>query len=167
MKSIKVILLVLALGQFGTTATAQTTDTLLYKRFTNTPPFNLRLVPDSSVLNKDLLKKNKPTLFFIFSPDCGHCQLTTADLLKHYQLFKNYQIIMASPIEYKWILPFYQEFKLKNYPAIKIGRDASNMLGTFFNVHNFPELFLYNKKGEFVKEFKGNINFQEIYNYLK
>lgn len=161
------LILAVIFCQFGLKATAQQTDSLLYKRFSNIPPFSLRLAPDSALLNKDLLKKNKPTLFFIFSPDCGHCQITTNDLLKHYQLFKNFQIIMATPLEYKWIVPFYDEFKLKNYPAIKVGRDATYSLGTFFNVHNFPELFLYNKKGEFVKEFKGNINFQEIYNLSK
>lgn len=163
----KSLLLLVLIFQIGIHAMAQQTDSLLYKRFPTVPPFNLQLAPDSAIFNKDLLKKNKPTLFFIFSPDCGHCQLTTADLLKHYQLFKNYQIIMATPVEYKWILPFYQEYKLKNFPAIKIGRDASHSLGTFFNVKNFPELFLYNAKGTFVKEFKGTINFQEIANYLK
>lgn len=167
MKRIKIFVLALLICSFGQMATAQKTDSLLYQRFPDIPPFSLRLAPDSAVLNKDLLKKNKPTLFFIFSPDCGHCQITTADLLKHYQLFKNFQIIMASPLEYKWLVPFYEEFKLKKYPAIKVGRDASYTLGTFFDVHNFPELFLYNKKGEFVKEYKGNINFQEIYNALK
>ena len=167
MKQIRNLFLAVLLCQFGLTANAQQTDSLLYQRFTSIPPFNLRLAPDSAILNKDLLKKNKPTLFFIFSPDCGHCQITTVDLLKHYNLFKNFQIIMATPLEYKWIVPFYDEYKLKNYPAIKLGRDASYTLGTFFNVHNFPELFLYDKKGKFVKEFKGNINFQEIYNLSK
>ena len=167
MKRIKILFLAALFCQFGLSATAQQTDSLLYQRFRNVPPFTLRLAPDSAVLNKDLLKKNRPTLIFIFSPDCGHCQITTADLLKHYQLFKNFNIVMATPLEYKWIIPFYDEYKLKNYPAIKIGRDASYTLGTFFDVHNFPELFLYNKKGQFVKEFKGNINFQEIYNMSK
>lgn len=167
MKPIRILFLVCLLISLALTGTAQQADSLLFKRFKNVPPFTLRLAPDSTVLNKDLLKKNKPTLFFMFSPDCGHCQITTADLLKHYQLFKNFNIVMATPLEYKWIVPFYDEYKLKNYPAIKVGRDATYSLGTFFDVHNFPELFLYNKKGEFVKEFKGNINFQEIYNLSK
>lgn len=167
MKNMKTLWMVLVVCLGSLPVLAQHNDSLLYKRFPTIPSFNLRLLPDSTIFTKTDLKKNKPTLFFIFSPDCGHCQIATQNMLKHMDLFKKFQIIMATPVAYKWIQPFYDSFKLKNYANLKVGWDASYTLGTFFDVHNFPALFLYNKKAVFVREFKGDINFQEIYNSLK
>ncbi len=69
---------------------------------------------------------------------------------------------MCTPLDYKYILPFYKEYNLAKYSNITVGRDGSYILGTFFSVRNFPSIFVYNKKGEFVKAFDGSVPVEKI-----
>ncbi len=95
-------------------------------------------------------------MIMIFSPDCEHCINETRKLIAHIDLFKKVQIIMTSPIQYEFIKKFYEELKIADYPNITVGRDPGYMLGTFFKVRAFPAIFLYDKKGNFVRAFDGN-----------
>jgi thioredoxin-related protein len=141
---------------------AQTDTSLLYLRFPSIPPFTITTVPDSVKFTKADLHKKKATIVMIFSPDCEHCQHEVNELKAHTNLLKKAQIIMTSPVEYKFIKKFYDEYKLTDYPNIIVGRDATYMLGTFYSIKSFPTLFLYNKKGKFVKAFDGNVPIQKI-----
>lgn len=98
----------------------------------------------------------------IFSPDCEHCRHETEELLKHADLFKKIQIVMASPLEYEFIKQFYDEFKLADHPNFYVGKDPGYFLGTFYHVRAFPSIFLYDKKGNFVKFFDGSVPVEEI-----
>ena len=138
----------------------------MYKRYPTIPPFTITKVPDSTKFTKADLKKKQATLIMIFSPDCEHCQHATEDMLAHFSLFKNVQIVMATPLEYQFILPFYSAYKIAAHPNITMGRDPSYFLGTFFSVHNFPAIFLYDKKGKFVQSFEGSVSFEKIATYL-
>ncbi len=139
----------------------------IYKRFPDVPPLKLRTVPDSLLFVKTDLPKKKQLLIMVFSPDCDHCQAATRDLLKHIQLFKKVQIIMVSSLDFTHILAFYKEYKIADYPNIIMARDAAYFLSTFYNIKNFPSLFLYDKKGDFVKEFEGSIPFVKIAEWIK
>jgi len=149
---------------FTVSGISQSSDSLLYQRFPDIPPFSLIQLPDSSNFAKKDLKKNRPVLIFVFSPDCDHCKAAMRDLLNHYSELskKKLQIVMATPLEYKWIVPFYEEFELENYSAIHIGRDPTHFLGTFFGIHQYPALFLYNKKGKFSKAFPPHTSFEDV-----
>src|SRR4051812_3473123 len=64
-----------------TKAISSNTDTLApYQKNPSIPPFSIQM-PDSSWFSKVKLKPNKPTLILYFSPDCGHCQLETEEVL--------------------------------------------------------------------------------------
>ena len=141
---------------------AQTDSLPIYLRFTNIPPFSITKIADSSKFTKADLTKKKATLIFIFSPDCEHCQQETKALIANINLFKKMQIVMASPLEHRLLKPFYNDYKIANYPNIIMGRDPGYFFGTFFNVHSFPALFLYDKRGRFVKAFDGSIPVQQI-----
>lgn len=152
------------------TAFAQTNaiDSLpVYKRFPDVPPFTITRVPDSTQFSKADLHKNQNTIVMVFSPDCEHCQHATEDMLSHFNLFKKVQIVMATPLEYRFIVPFYYKYQISKYPNITIGRDPTYFLGQFYSVHNYPAIFLYNKKGKFVKSFEGSVPFTKIASYLK
>ena len=138
-------------------------DTLpVYQRFPQVPPFKLIVVPDSTQFSKDDLKKNKAVMIIIFSPDCEHCQRATKDLQKHAELFKNVQIIMASPLDFKILNKFYEAYNIAAYPNITLGRDGSYFLGSFFKITNFPSIFVYDKKGNFLQKFEGDVSFTKI-----
>ena len=133
-----------------------------YKSIPTIPPFKLMLVPDSTVFTKYDLKKKRATIIMVFSPDCEHCLHATEDLLAHYDLFKKVQIVMATSLSYNHIQKFYKDFKIADYPNIKVGLDNSYFLGTFYQVHNYPAIFLYDKKGMFKEFFDGSVKFEKI-----
>lgn len=147
---------------FCYTAAAQTDSLPIYKRLQDIPPFVLTKAPDSTSFSKEDLKKRKATLIMIFSPDCDHCKHATKDLLEHYRLFKDVQIVMATPLDYKFVLPFYKEYNIASYPNITMGRDKTYFLGTFFSITSFPAIFLYDKKGKFKEAFNGSVSFEKI-----
>jgi thioredoxin-related protein len=40
--------------------------------------------------------------------------------------------------------------------------DPGYFLGTFYHVRSFPALYLYDKKGNFIKAFDGSVPVEEI-----
>jgi thiol-disulfide isomerase/thioredoxin len=145
---------------------AQSDSSLIYLRFPTLPPFSITKVPDSTRFTREDLARKKATLIFIFSPDCEHCQQETRALLDHINLFKKVQIIMASPLEHEHIQQFYELYKIDKYPNIIMGRDPTNFFGSFYKVVTYPSIFLYNKKGKFVKAFDGTVPVEKIAEYF-
>ena len=141
---------------------AQEDSSLIYLRFPIIPPFTITKVPDSTKFTKNDLSKKKATIIIIFSPDCDHCQHTTRELTAHINLFKKAQIVMASSLEYPYLKKFYEEYKIANYPNIIMGRDPIYYFGTFYNVRSFPAIFVYDKKGNFIKAFDGTVPVEKI-----
>ncbi len=141
---------------------AQADTSLLYLRFPTVPPFRIIKVADSTAFTKGDLDKKKATIVFVFNPDCEHCQHETLQLEAHIDLFKKVQIIMASPMEYPYLKKFYDEYKIADYPNIIMGRDPGYFLGTFYHLRSFPAIFVYDKKGNFVKAFDGSYPVESI-----
>lgn len=129
-------------------------DSAVYLRFPAVPAFQLINLADSSQFTKDSLAKNKATVFIIFNPFCDHCKHETEELTANIHLFKEAQVIMASPIDYAYLKKFYADYNIANYPTIIMGRDPGNFLGTFFNVQSIPSVYVYDKKGKFISAFE-------------
>lgn len=140
----------------------QQDTSLLYLRFPTIPPFKLIKVPDSTYFIKDDLKKKTPTIVMVFSPDCEHCQEMTKQITANIKLFKKAQIVMATPVGFSYVKKFYEEYKISNYSAITMGRDPTYFLGTFYKVRSFPAIFIYNKKGQLVNWFTGEVELKKI-----
>ncbi len=137
-----------------------------YKRLPAIPPFKLIVTPDSTAFSRDDLKKKKATIIMVFSPDCDHCIHSTEDLIAHYDLFKKVQIIMVSALPYGYVKKFCNDFKLSNYPIIKVGEDKNYFLGSFYQVKSFPSIYLYSKKGKFKQYFDSNTKWETIAKFL-
>lgn len=138
-------------------------DTLpAYVRLPEIPPFSMMKAPDSSRFSYENLKKKRPVIIVVFSPDCGHCKQFTKELLAHYERVKNAQVVMISVLPYSLVDHFYETEKIADYPAITIGSDINNFLGTFFNVRNFPTVCVYNKKGRFTGRLEGHFTIQQV-----
>jgi thioredoxin-related protein len=161
LKKIVLFFYFLVIANFLTAQIAS--DTIpAYKRLPNVPPFNITLVSDSSTFAKDDLKKRKQTLIILFSPECGHCEHTTTELLTKFESFKNIQIIMASNVAYDEVKKFYIKHKIANYPNIKMGVDNNYFLGSFYKLTSFPTIFLYNKKGKYKATFTASNTIEDI-----
>ncbi len=137
-------------------------DTALYLQFPTIPLFSIIKAPDSIRFTKADLKNKKPTIVIVFSPDCEHCQHEVNEIKANYHLFKKAQFLMVSPVEYKYLKTFYEEYKIADYPNITMGRDPNYMFGTFYKVRAFPSIFVYDKKGRYVKAFDESVPVKTI-----
>lgn len=133
-----------------------------YKRFPTVPPFRLLMQDSTTVFTKDDLKKNKKTLIFLFSPDCHHCQQEAGELVKHKELFKDVQIIMAGTAPLYQLQNFYDTYHLSQLDNLVIGKDYQYILPSFFMMKNFPFMALYNRKKELITVFEGSYPIPQI-----
>lgn len=134
----------------------------VYKRFPTLPPLDIIRLPDSSHFRKADLQKRKATIIMLFNPDCSHCQKATEELLANAVLFEKAQIILVSSTPYAQIQKFYADYGIATHSNIVMGLDPSFFLGIFFKITHFPSIFIYNKKGGFVKSIEGSFPVREI-----
>lgn len=161
MKKLASIVLVLFIALHSIAQTD--TDSLpIYKRFPELPKFSIMTLPDSTLFTRENLNRKKPIIIMLFSPDCEHCKHAMRDLIAGYDQWKNADLILVTSLDFEHIRKFYAEFKLADYPNIVIGRDGGFNLGSFYKLHQYPSLFVYNKKHEFVTEFIGSVKTDEL-----
>lgn len=134
----------------------------VYLRFPTIPQFTIFNVKDSSTFTRDNLKKKKPTIFILFSPECEHCQREIKELEAHIDRFKNAQIIMVTYLAFAEMKKFYSDYHIANYPMITMGRDAKYFFPVYFKLRNMPSIYVYDKKGNFKKAFEGSVNVLKI-----
>jgi thiol-disulfide isomerase/thioredoxin len=134
----------------------------IYMRFPTIPQFTVYKAPDSTAFSKSDLKKKKPVVFIIFSPDCEHCQHETEALLANINKFKNAQIVMITYLPYNEMIQFYKNYRIADYPQITMARDTKFFFPVFFKVRNLPSIFVYDKKGNFKKNFEGSVKIDLI-----
>ena len=134
----------------------------VYLRFPTLPQFTVSKAPDSTHFTRENLKKNVNTVFFVFSPDCNHCQQETEAMIKSIKQFKNTQIVMVTYFPWAEMMVFYKNFKIGNHPQIVMARDNNYFFPVFFKVKNFPSIYVYDKKGNFKKAFEGSVKISDI-----
>lgn len=129
----------------------------------NIPEFTVYKAPDSTVFTKEDLKKKEATVLMIFSPECGHCQNETRELLKNIDHFKNTQILMVTWLPYTEMMAFYHEFKIAEHPEITMAWDKKDFFLPYYHVQMYPQLVVYDKKGKYVNSFSGAINLEDVW----
>ena len=145
MKYLSVILFSLL---FAGTVAAQTRDTVPpYKKDLHIPNFSI-LQPDSTLFTKALIPANYDyTAIVYFSPDCGHCQYTTSEILKHMDSLSNVFFVFVSYKPMPDVREFYEHYHLNLFSNIRIGRESNYSLISFYQVASTPFVAIYNRKG--------------------
>lgn len=162
MKNLLILLAGILISTTGFSQPPASKDTAVYLRFPTIPQFTVYKAPDSTAFAREDLQKRKTTVFFIFSPDCGHCQHETESLIKNIKKFKNTQIVMITYLPYDEMMKFYKVYNIANYPQITMARDTKFFFPVFFKVQNLPSIFVYDKKGNFKKAFEGSVKMEDI-----
>jgi thioredoxin-related protein len=126
------------------------------------PEFTVYTAPDSTAFTNHDLKKNKPTLLMIFSPECGHCQNVTKELEKYMDHFKGVQILMVTWLPYTEMMAFYHNYKIAQYPQITMAWDKKDFFLPYYHVQMYPGLVVYNKHGKYIKSFSGDVKMEEV-----
>lgn len=142
-------------------------DTLApYQKNPYIPSFTIQM-PDKTWFTKNNLQPKRPTLILYFSPDCGHCQIETEELLSKMKEFKNLQIVMVTSRPFEDMANFAEHYMIKRFPAIKIGTDPARLVTRFYDVKFTPFSAFYDKKGKLVKVYEKGINMEELVSLVK
>jgi cytochrome oxidase Cu insertion factor (SCO1/SenC/PrrC family) len=129
-------------------------------------PFQMKLHTGQPFSAAQLAKG--PVVLVFFSPDCGHCQDFTKDLMKNFSVVGNKQLVMITPQSMEMLKPFVATNKLASYPNIKVGIEGPNsIVQRFYQVRTFPYIAIYDKNGNLVRTFEGEQPHQEIFKVIK
>lgn len=143
------------------------TDTLApYQKSPFIPSFKIQ-TPDSSWFSKENLTVDKPTLILYFSPDCGHCQLETEEIISKMRELTDLQIVMITSRSFEDMTAFAEKYKLNRFSTIRVGSDPDRLVTNFYNVKFTPFSAFYNRKGELVKVYEKGIDMKEFIDLLK
>ena len=156
----RLFLLILLLAVKLASAQTLPPDSPAYKRFPTVPPFTLLQV-DSTNLTKDHLKR-QATIIMYFSPDCDHCKHQWSDMEKRMKDLKKYQIVMVTYQPFEEMVAFYKTQKIASYSNIKLGRDTKFFLPPFYKIQSLPFQALYDKNGNLVTTFQGNVKIDKL-----
>jgi hypothetical protein len=123
---------------------------------------------DGGYLIPGHLKKGKPIMVMIFSPECEHCGHVTDSLKQMRTLFKNTQIVMVAEERNKHLMKGFVEHEaLKNDPLFKnIGVD-NNLIIALYTNEILPQLIFYDAHHKLVKIFDGQYKLEEVKPYIK
>ena len=69
---------------------------------------------------------------------------------------------MISILDFNSIKKFYTDYKIADYPNITMAREATFNLPGFYNIHSIPDVYVYDKKGKFIKTFKKSFPVEAI-----
>lgn len=141
-------------------------ETPAYLQSPFVPTFSI-LTADSTWFFSNQLNAKKPTLILYFSPDCGHCQLETEELMSKMHLLEKLQIVMITSRPFQDMKNFVQHYKLDRFPTLVVGSDPAYRITKFYAVRTTPYSALYDKKGKFVREYRKGINMDELIKFLK
>ncbi|GAA4304415.1 peroxiredoxin family protein [Compostibacter hankyongensis] len=137
----------------------------VYLRFPEIPPFSMTQ-PDGSVFTNQDVQKRTPTAIILFSVDCEHCMHETEDIVKNIQKFKGTQIIMITPFRYNEMTAFYRGYGIQKYPLIHMGSDSTRRLNFFYDMRNYPGIYIYNRHNKIVFHHEGTAPVDTLLHYL-
>lgn len=152
---IPLLFICLSLGSF-----AQADTLPPYKQVPVVPPFSISLADGTTFTKADLEKK--PTLILYFSPNCGHCQLETEEIIARNKALGKLQIVMITSRPVEDMKSFADKYMLHKFANIKIGSDLNRFVTQFYKVKFTPFSALYNKKGDLVKVYESGIDYDDL-----
>lgn len=76
--------------------------------------------------------------------------------------FKEGQIVLATYQPMEELVEFQNKYQLNQYSNIQAGRDTKFFIVPFFKIRSLPYLALYNKKGNLITTFEGNVKVDRL-----
>lgn len=137
-----------------------------YLRTKAIPEFKI-LQTDSSWFTKDQIPKNKAVVMIYFSPDCGHCQITSQQIVSDMDNLKNIFFIFASYHAVDAIKSFAHTYKLDQYSNVRLGRDPAYFIPSFYVVKSTPFMAVYGKNGKLLQAYDKGTDPETILQLLK
>ena len=126
------------------------------------PSFNLLLSDSITKFNTGDIASGKAVILMYISTDCEHCHALTKELLKNINSLKDIQIYLFTPMPFKEMKQFSQDFRLEDYKNITVGNDYEYAFYRIYNATSFPCIAIYDKEKKLVKFYKGEVSIDKI-----
>jgi len=140
---------------------SQTDTTAPYKKYPTFPPIELVQLNNQPFTKKNI-KSNQASMVFYFSPECDHCKKQMDEMIKKMNDFKKIQIVLITYQPLEQLQKFYNDYHLSRFENIKAGRDTKFLLPPYYRIRNLPYLALYDKKGNLITTYEGNVKVQTL-----
>lgn len=116
---------------------------------------------------QNVLSDFQQTIIILFSPDCEHCQYEAKEIRKHIKEFGDTKILMISSddsLSIKKFANYYQLNALANVQFLYLPKEK--IFETFASA-SVPRILIYNREGNLVKDFKGEIKIEKLLKYVE
>ena len=129
------------------------------------PDFKLYKVKSGFGFEKSDIPTGKNTVFILFDPSCGHCQLEANALSQNYDKVKDINILYVSMNDPALMSSFLSSFgkELDGKPNVEVLYDRDQEFIRKFHVPNmFPANYVYGSDGQLKSYWEGEKNINEI-----
>lgn len=127
------------------------------------PDLTLRLVNSGEEVSARSLQGNN--LFFLFQPDCDHCQEEAAQVEQRLKDFKDYTLYFISSAPVEQIEAFANTYKLSDKENVKFAWTSTEGVLNYYGAIRTPSVYIYSD-GKLKGSFNGQTDIQNILNAL-
>lgn len=129
------------------------------------PDFKFYKVKSGFSYEKSDIPTGKNTVFILFDPSCGHCQLEAQALSQNYDKIKEINLLYVSMNDPALMVNFLPSFgkELDGKPNVEVLYDRSQEFIRKFHIPNiFPANYVYDSDGLLLSYWEGQKNIDEI-----
>lgn len=110
----------------------------------------------------NLIKANTPSVFIAFSPDCEHCQYEAKSINDKQKELQNTNVVLFTSANDSLTNVFSHTYGLDTIKNVQVLSDKNDEMHKLFDVKTIPSIFIYNKEGQLVKQYKGETKIDAI-----
>ncbi len=110
------------------------------------------------------LIKDKSTIIYLLSMNCGHCQYQVESLIKSIQIFKNYDVLLLFVEHNELMSPFKKWPELKSLTKIKTYEISKQNSIVIFGQGGVPRFYLFDSDGKLMKKILGEVKTEYLIN---
>lgn len=109
-----------------------------------------------------LLIKKISSVFIAFHPDCEHCQYEAKSINERYADLQNTNVVLFTSANDSLTKAFSHTYGLDTLKNVHVLSDEKDEMHKLFGVKTIPTIFIYNKEGNLMKQYKGETKIDAI-----
>ena len=113
----------------------------------------------------DDFKRDTPSVFIAFHPECEHCQYEAKSINEKQAAFQNIQFVLFTSASDSVMRSFSKIYGLDTLKNVTVLSDSTGELRRLFDVKKIPTILIYNAQNQFVKRFNGETKIEAIIKY--
>lgn len=113
-------------------------------------------------IDTKIQQNDKPSIFIAFGIDCDHCQYEAKSINERQKDLENTNIVLFTSANDSLTNVFSHTYGLDTIKNVQVISDKNDEMRQLFDVKTIPSIFIYNKDGQLVKQYKGETKIDAI-----